>query len=117
MEGYLNLKVLGDFDSANWPDGWNAVDVRPVAGRWWLHVSFKRYSSTCRALCVMTYQAFSSRSVSASMALRLASRNVAEKVPRLILFAMLASVSFKPCFSSRSANSRLSDVSPCQFGL
>src|SRR5437588_503005 len=35
-----------------------------------------------------------------------ASKNVAENVPRLILFAMLASVSFIPCFFSRSASSR-----------
>ena len=34
------------------------------------------------------------------------SKNVAENVPRLILFAMLASVSFSPCFASRSASSR-----------
>jgi hypothetical protein len=35
-----------------------------------------------------------------------ANKNVAENVPRLILFAMLASVSFRPHFFSRSANSR-----------
>ena len=32
--------------------------------------------------------------------------NVAENVPRLILLAMDASVSFMPCFFIRSANSR-----------
>jgi hypothetical protein len=40
---------------------------------------------------------------SRSIAFSDASKNVAENVPRLILFAMLASVSFKPCFSSRLA--------------
>ena len=60
-------------------------------------VSFNRYSSG---------QTLSSRTKSASIALREASKNVAENVPRLILFAMLASVSCKPCFLSRSASSR-----------
>ena len=23
MQGYLNLKAYGEFDNANWPDGWN----------------------------------------------------------------------------------------------
>ena len=48
----------------------------------------------------------SSRTLSTSMALSDANKNVAENVPRLILFAMLASVSCKPCFFSRSASSR-----------
>src|SRR5579863_2596147 len=43
---------------------------------------------------------------SRSMAFRDASKNVAENVPLLILFAIDASVSFIPCFLSRSANSR-----------
>ena len=60
-------------------------------------VSFNRCSSG---------QTLSSRTKSASIALREASKNVAENVPRLILFAMLASVSCKPCFLSRSASSR-----------
>ena len=51
-------------------------------------------------------QTVSNRTTSASIALSDASKNVAENVPRLILFAMLASVSFSPCFSSRSASSR-----------
>lgn len=49
---------------------------------------------------------FSSLTVSASIAINDASKNVAENVPRLILFAMLASVSFNPCFAKRSASSR-----------
>ena len=48
----------------------------------------------------------SSRRLSASIAFNDASKNVAENVPRLILFAMLASVSRMPCFPSRSASSR-----------
>jgi len=43
---------------------------------------------------------------SRSIALSDASKNVAENVRRLILFAMLATVSFKPCFSNCSASSR-----------
>ena len=46
-----------------------------------------------------------------------ASKNVAENVPRLILLAMLASVSFIPCFVSRSASSRYPISAPRQFGL
>ena len=42
-------------------------------------------------------QTLSSRRFSASMAFNDANRNVAENVPRLTLFAMLASVSFRPC--------------------
>jgi hypothetical protein len=51
-------------------------------------------------------QTLSRRTLSTSMALSDANRNVAENVPRLILFAMLASVSCKPCFFNRSASSR-----------
>jgi hypothetical protein len=43
-------------------------------------------------------QTDTSRTKSASIALSVASKNVAENVPRLILFAMLASVSFKRAF-------------------
>jgi hypothetical protein len=51
-------------------------------------------------------QTSSSLTVFAPIAVSDASKNVAENVPRLILFAMLASVSFIPCFLSRSASSR-----------
>jgi hypothetical protein len=51
-------------------------------------------------------QMSSSRIVSASIATSDASKNVAENVPRLILLAIDASVSFMPYFLSRSANSR-----------
>jgi hypothetical protein len=47
-------------------------------------------------------QTVSSLMASASIAFSVANRNVAENVPRLILFAMLASVSFNPCSASRS---------------
>ena len=51
-------------------------------------------------------QMSSNLTVSASIAMSDANRNVAENVPRLILLAMLASVSVRPCFFSRSASSR-----------
>ena len=51
-------------------------------------------------------QISSSRIVSAPIATSDASRNVAENVPRLILLAIDASVSCKPCFLSRWAKSR-----------
>jgi len=51
-------------------------------------------------------QTLSSLRLSDSIAFSDANRNVAENVPRLILFAIEASVSFNPCFSSRSASSR-----------
>lgn len=50
-------------------------------------------------------QISSSFRLGASIALSDASKNVAENVPRLILLAMLASVSRMPCFASRSASS------------
>jgi len=46
----------------------------------------------------------SNRTTSASIAFSVANKNVAENVPRLILFAMLASVSYSPCRASRSAS-------------
>src|SRR5258708_23261280 len=52
------------------------------------------------------YQTASNLMTSASIAFSDASKNVAENVPRLILLAMLASVSFRPHFFSRSASSR-----------
>lgn len=51
-------------------------------------------------------QTSSSLTFSVPIATRDASKNVAENVPRLILLAMDASVSFRPCFLSRSASSR-----------
>src|ERR1700733_5333813 len=48
----------------------------------------------------------SNRTASTSSAFNDAKRNVAENVPRLILFAIDASVSSSPCFFKRSANSR-----------
>jgi hypothetical protein len=48
----------------------------------------------------------SSLTTSAPIAMSAASKNVAGNVPRLILFAMLASVSRRPCLLNRSANSR-----------
>ena len=43
-----------------------------------------------------------------------ASKNVAENVPLLILFAMLASVSLRPCFASRSATHHIGHR-PCGY--
>src|SRR5580692_11148677 len=43
-------------------------------------------------------QTLSSRTLSTSMAFSDTNRNIAENVPRLILFAMLVSVSFRPWF-------------------
>src|SRR3954468_140296 len=48
----------------------------------------------------------SSLTTSAPIAMRAASMNVAENVPRLTLLAMDASVSCIPCFFMRSASSR-----------
>src|ERR1700723_1772806 len=51
-------------------------------------------------------QISSNRTISASIAISDANKNVAGNVPRLILLAMLASVSDMPCFFSRSESPR-----------
>jgi hypothetical protein len=51
-------------------------------------------------------QTASSLIASAPIAFNVANKNVPENVARLILFSMLASVSFSPYFASRSASSR-----------
>lgn len=58
----------------------------------------------CAIALIFCIQTSSRRTVVAPIAVSDASKNVAENVPRLILFAFEASVSFNPCLSSRSAN-------------
>jgi hypothetical protein len=50
-----------------------------------------------------TSQTSSSFKIGTSIASTVANRSVAENAPRLILFAMLASVYFSPCLAARSA--------------
>ena len=66
------------------------------------------------AMDLADHQILSNRTLSASIAFNEASKNVAENVPLLILFAMLASVSLRPCFASRSATHHIGHR-PCGY--